>query len=363
MMELYIFDRELNFQGILEDYSSFIWRRKYSKCGEFELHCNIDNLELLKKGNTIWKKDDLEGAYIEYRNLKQDTTGKEVLVLKGKFLTGYLGKRIIWEMKNLNTTSELAIRELIYSNVINPIDTTRKIDLMALGEVGNYTQTTNLQVSYENLLETVEEIANVSELGIRTLLDIENKQMVFDIYEGLDRTANNGINPPAIFSQEFENILEQEYTDSMNNYRNTALVAGEGEGSERELVSIEDGQGLDRYEMYVDARDLQSTDEDDNPTPIAEYREMLEGRGISKLSEHKEIQTFDSKINLNSNLVYKEDFDLGDIVTCTSKKWGITIDTRITEIEEVYEESGKQINVVFGNNIPTLIDKIRQVIN
>ena len=364
-MELYIFDRELNFQGILEDYSSFIWRRKYSNCGEFELHCSLSEktLNLLQRGNVIYKKDDEEAGYIEYRNLTQDTTGKEVLVLKGKFLTGYLDRRIIWSRQNLNTTSELAIREVVNNNAINPIDMDRKIDLMALGELKNYSQSLNKQVSYKNLLETIEEIANVSELGFKTILDIQNKQMVFDVYEGLDRTANNGVNAPAIFSQEFENILEQEYTDSLNNYRNTVLVAGEGEGSEREFISLENGQGLDRYEMFVDARDLQSTktvNEEEIPIPIQEYRKLLEDRGVSKLSEHKEIETFDNKVNLNSNLVYKEDFDLGDIVTCTSKKWGITIDTRITEIEEVYEESGKQINVVLGNNIPTLIDVIKR---
>lgn len=361
-MELYIFDRELNFKGILESYFSLIWTRKYSKCGEFELHCSLtpDTLNLLKKGNVIWKKDDDEAGYIGYRNLKQDREGKEVLVIKGKFLTGYLDRRIIWEMKNLNMTSELAIRELINKIAINPSNIDRKIDLMTLGGVKGYAGNIDKQVSYANLLETVEEIANTSELGIRTLLNIENKQMAFDIYKGLDRTANNGINPPAIFSQEFENILEQEYTDSLNNYRNTALVAGEGEGLERELVAIEEGQGLDRFEVYVDARDLQSKDGNNNVIPIAEYRKLLEDRGISKLSEHKEIETFDSKVNLNSNLVYKEDFDLGDIVTCTSKKWGITIDTRITEIEEVYEESGKQVNVVFGNEIPTLIDVIKR---
>lgn len=364
-MELYIFDKELNFKGILESYSSFIWRRKYSKCGDFELHCNLtpDTLILLKKGNVIWKNDDLEAAYIEHRNLKQDATGKEVLVLKGKFLTGYLDRRIIWERQNLNTTSELAIREAIYNSAINPTNADRKINLLALGEAKNLVQTVSKQVGYKNLLETIEEIASVSELGFRTNLDIQNKLMVFDIYEGLDRTASNGANPPAIFSQEFENILEQEYTDSLNNYRNTVLVAGEGEGSEREFISLENGQGLDRYEMFVDARDLQSTktvNEEEVPIPISEYRKMLEDRGISKLSEHKEIETFDSKVNLNSNLVYKEDFDLGDIVTCASKKWGITIDTRITEIEEVYEESGKQINVTFGNEIPTLIDAIKR---
>lgn len=333
------------------------WVRKYSKCGEFELHCGLttETLNLLKRGNVIYKNDGLEAGYVEYRNLKQDNEGKEVLVVRGKFLTGYLNRRIIWGIENLNTTAELAIRELINKNAINPTNEDRKIDLLALGELKNYTKTLNKQVSYKNLLEETESIANTSELGIRTLIDIQNKQMIFDIYEGLDRTAGQSINAPAIFSKEFENILEQEYTDSLNNYRNTVLVAGEGEGTERELVSIEEGQGLDRFEMFVDARDLQKEE-----MTTEEYLSKLEGRGQSKLSETKEIQTFDSKINLNSNLVCKEDFDLGDLVTCTSKKWGVTVDTRITEVEEVYEQSGKQINVTFGNNIPTLVDVIKR---
>lgn len=364
-MELYIFDRGLNFQGILESYFSLRWIRRYAKSGEFELHCSLTPgaLELLQRGNIVWKKDDLEAAYIEYRNLKQSVEGKEILVVKGRFLTGYLNRRIIWGIENLNTTSELAIRELVKRNVINPIDTDRKIDLMALGEVKNYTQVINKQVSYRNLLETVEDIANTSELGIRTLIDIQNKQMVFDIYEGLDRSAGQSVNPPAIFSREFENILEQEYTDSLNNYRNTVLVAGEGEGSDRVLVPIEGGQGLDRYELYVDARDLQSVKQVDGteiPIPTEEYKKMLEDRGKAKLAECKGIETFESRINIRSNLEYKNDFDLGDIVTCTSKKWGVTIDTRITEIEEVYEEDGYNVNVTFGNNIPTLIDVIKR---
>ena len=364
-MELYIFDRNLNFQGILEGFFSLRWIRRYSKCGEFELHCSLtpETIELLKRENIIWKKGNLEAGYIEYRNLKQDVEGKEVLVIKGKFLTGYLNRRIIWGIENLNTTAELAIRGLVNNHAINPTDTDRTIDLLTLGSIKNYTQSVNYQTSYSNLLDEVESIANANELGIRTLIDIQNKQMIFDIYEGTNRTAGQSVNAPAIFSKEFENILEQEYTDSLNNYRNVVLVAGEGEGSARELVTVGQGIGLDRFEMFVDARDLQSTiyeDGGETNIPSEQYREMLKNRGMSKLSEYKEIQTFDSKINLRSNLTYKHDFDLGDIVTCTSKKWGITIDTRITEVEEVYEESGKQINVVFGNNIPTLIDVIKR---
>jgi hypothetical protein len=378
-MELYVFDRELNFKGILESYSSFIWRRKYSKCGEFELHCSLtsETLELLKKENIIWKKGDLEAGYIEYRNLKQDTEGKETLVVKGKFLTGYLGRRIIWGIEKIKTTPELAMRYLIDKHCINPDNPDRIIPYLKLNHlkgipddfyylsanqitwepVAMNLPETEKQTSYKNLLEEIESIATTNELGIRTLLDIQNKQMLFDVYQGLDRTAEQSENAPAIFSREFENILEQEYTDSLNNYRTVALVAGEGEGTARQFVTVGSGTGFDRYELFIDARDLQQEDMTNEG-----YEAVLQNRGQSKLAEMREIQTFESKININSNLKYKEDFELGDIVTCTSKKWGITIDTRITEVEEIYEENGFDVNITFGNNIPTLIDKIKQVV-
>jgi hypothetical protein len=363
-MELYIFDRELNFKGLLESYFSLRWVRRYHKSGEFELHCGLtpETLALLQRDNVIWKNDDLEAGYIEYRNIKQDTEGKEILVVKGKFLTGYLNRRIIWGLENFNATAESAMRTLINKNCINPIDINRKIPLLILGEVKGYAPTVNFQTSYANVLEQLENLSNVSELGYRTLIDMDNKKLVFDIYEGGNLTTNQCINPPAIISKEFENVLEQEYTDSLNNYRNLVLVAGEGEGITRELVTVGEGVGLDRYELFVDARDLQSTDENDNIIPITEYKKMLEERGRTKLTEYTEIKTFDSRINLNSNLIYKKDFDLGDIVTCTSKRWSVTVDIRITEVEEIYEQDGLNINVIFGNNIPTLIDKIKQVV-
>lgn len=364
-MELYVFDRELNFEGIFEGYFSLIWIRRYSKCGEFELHCNLtpETLQLLRKGNIICKKDDLEAGYINYRNLKQDATGKEILVVKGKFLTNYLGRRIVWDRKNISSTPELAVREVVNDNCINPSNLDRRLPMIELGEIKGYEGNVSMQVSYKNVLDTIEEMLEMNGLGIRSILDAGRKKIILDIYKGIDRTAGQNINAPAIFSEEFENILEQEYVESVIDYKNTALIAGEGEGEERERVSIEVGQGLDRYELYVDARDLQSTktiDDEEVPIPINEYRELLENRGLSKLNEHKKIETFDSKANLRSNLKYKEDFDLGDVVTVTSKKWGITIDTRITDVEEIYEESGKQVNVTFGNNIPSLIDVIKR---
>jgi hypothetical protein len=362
-MELYIFNRSIEFQGILEGYTSLRWTRRYYKSGEFELQCALtpENLYLLQEENIIYKKGDNEAGYIEYRNLKQDAEGKEILVIKGKFITSYLNQRIIWGTEILNVTAENAMRTLVDHNCINPTDNSRIIPNLILGTLNNFTQTVNYQVSYANLSDELENLSNLSNLGHRVNFDIANKKLIFDVYEGLDRSVNQSINPRAIFSKEFENILEQEYVDSLNNYRNLALVGGIGEGSARKLAIVGNSAGLDRFETFVDQKDL-SNEVDSVVMADVDYNNLLIGKGNETLSETKEIQTFDSKINLNSNLKYKVDFDLGDIITIVSKKWGITLDSRITEIEEVYEEAGPQLNATFGNNIPILIDKIKQLI-
>jgi len=364
-VELYIFNKDLELKGILDTFTSLRWIRRYHKSGEFELHCalNSDTLNLLQRENIICKKGDDEAGYIETRRLRIDSTGQELLEIKGKFLTSYLRRRINWGQLIFNGKTEELMRKLVNDNCISP--TNRALPNLILGSLKNFDDTIQYQDSYGNILDCLESLSNTSDLGFRNILDINKRKIIFEVYKGIDRTVDNGVIAPCIFSRDFENLLEQEYFDSLNNYKNTALIAGAGEGKDRKLTSIEEGQGLNRYELYVDARDLQNTKTVNNEEvsiPDNEYIPMLLQRGKEKLAECYEVQTFSSKINTQGNNIYKKDFDLGDIVTIVDKKWGIQVDTRITEVEEVYEGGKVEINPTFGNNIPTIIDKIKQVV-
>ncbi len=361
-MELYIFDRDLNFKGIIDMFISLRYVRRYYKHGEFELHCSLTSeaLILLKRENIIYIKGDVEACYIEYINLKRDSDGKEIIIIKGKFLTGYLNRRIVWGTEIINNTAENAMRQLVDHNCINPADTSRKINNLILGNIKNLTAAVDYQVSYKNLGDEIESLSSISGLGHRVNFDIVSRKLIFDVYQGIDRSIDQSINPRAIFSKEFENVLEQEFTDSLNNYRNIALIGGIGEGSDRKLTVVGNAAGLDRFEIFSDQRNLSNMDKDNNLISDVDYTNLLIEKGNEALAATKEILTFDSTINNNSNLQYKKDFDLGDIVTCTSKKWNLVLNTRITEIEEVYEEKGQSVNITFGNSVPTLIDKIKQ---
>lgn len=362
-MEIYIFNREIELQGILDRFDSLLWNRKYFKPGDFELHCSLNDksIQLLKEGNIVYKDNGSEAGYITSKQLYKDVEGKEVIRVKGSFLTNYLSQRINWGRINFNGKTELLIRQLITDNAISPSNIDRKINNLVLGDLKNFIDIIQYQNSFGNIIECLENISNTSNIGYRSIFDIQEKKIIFDLYKGVDRSINNGVRAPCIFSRDFENILEQEYTESVNDYKNTCLIAGSGEAEERRLTSIEVGQGIDRYELFVDARDLEDTKDEVRMSDF-EYFPILKQRGNEKLKEHDKIKTFDSKVDTAGNNIYKKDYNLGDIITKEDYKWNLTIDTRITGIEEVYEEKGMEIYATFGNDIPNILDKLRQVV-
>lgn len=363
-MELYVFNVNIELIHIIDNFTSLIWTRKYYKPGQFELHLPLtdDNIKYLKRGNIIYKKGDNEAGYIETRQIDLDEKGQEFLQIKGKFLTNYANKRINWGQLAFSGLSEVLMRKLVNDNCINPSNVNRKIPLLILGPLKNYSERIEYQNSYGNIIEELEKIASTNELGYRINLNHIDKKLIFEVYKGVNRSVNQSLIAPCIFSRDFENILNQTYMESNNDYKNTALVGGEGEGAARTLISINNNNiGLNRHELFVDARDLQK-EVDGVVLTDTEYKNALIQRGNEKLAEHQELKTFESKVNTRGNNIYKVDYDLGDIVTVTDKKWGVTLDTRITEIEEVYEEGKVEVNPVFGNVIPTIIDQMKRMV-
>lgn len=355
---LKIIDIDFNYLAEIDDYESLAWRRRWHKPGDFELHINVNKqyTEQLQKGNIVLFGD--KAGIIRHREIKIDDTGKggEELVIKGSSLSCIVGRRITippagYAYDKVTANIETIMKGYVDRNCINPVDTKRKIPLLELASDQARGMKTTYQTRLKQLDEELEKLSLVSGLGWDITLDIENKKWVFDVFEGRSLTAGQAVNPPVIFSVDFDNIKAQQYVDSESGYRNIAYVGGQGEGVDRAITEVgEDTAGLDRYETFVDARDL----EDEINLP---------DRGRQKLSEMQEIKTFESEIMTDGPFRYGEDWDLGDIVTVQNKKWDLTLDTRITEVTEIYEKDGFRVEVTFGSNIPTLVEKIKQEID
>lgn len=358
-MELKVFDLNFNYLGIIDTYFSAVFQRNYNKASTCSIHASDDYLPLLQKGRILANSSNLKEAYmIDSLELSEDQGN--LIVAQGYSLNRLLRKRILWGLQSKSGSIEEVMKHFVDINCINPANSRRKIPGLTLAPNKGLSLQANEARSFLELDEFLFEVGNKVEVSHKIDLDYANKKLVFDVWAGVNRSFSQSVNSRVIFSTEYENVVKQQYTDSDNNYCNMALVAGEGEDVDRKLATVNDSlAGWERNELYVDAKDLNSTI-DDSVLSESAYTALLLERGKSKLSETVSVQTFESEVILNNNFIYRVDFDLGDIVTIVNERWGITLDTRISTIEEVYENNSLKVKMNFGNNIPTIIDKLKR---
>ena len=372
-MELYVYSSDMELQGIVEKIASLIWTRRYWSCGEFKLLVPFteEHSRMLVKNNIIMKRGDDEAAQIRYVSVTKNSQGLEEIEVQGKFLIAWIGKRIIKKQIITNDTTQNILYRIVRENVTNPADTVRKIPDVSIADDDADTESGVIDYTseqYTNAQLAAETAAKAAKLGIRMRTDARTGTHVFSVYEGRDLTAGNSAgNAPCIFSQEFDNIVEQEYTNSIENLKTTAFVGGEEkEGVARKVAEVGgSAAGLEREEVFINATDIVQEYEDDDGEQVSltdtEYLALLSARGAEELEQYAETLSFGSKVNTFANLIYRTDYDLGDRVTCVNKRWGIRIDVRITEIAETYQNNVEEIDITFGESLPALLTQIRQI--
>lgn len=365
-----ILTTDFNLLTEIDNYESMFFNRRWYGIGDIEFRINRykRGTHLLQRGNIVMIGSDLTKAFmIMHKEIELDEQGKvtENWLIKGYSLKSILGRRITippvglaYDTKQGN--AETIMKHYIERNVTNPLDTDRKISEIVIATNLSRGPSFSWQSRYENLGEEIVTLALISGLGWSVYLDTTLKKLVFDVMEGRDLTVNQSVLPPVIFSPQFDSLKSLSYTESDLNYKNIAYVGGAGEGELRRVIKIGSTTGLGRHEIFIDARDIQETDENDQPIPEATVIQALTQRGQQQLDQLTQEQYLEGQILTKSPFKYEIDYDLGDLVTIQNKDWNITMDSRITEIKEIYETGGFRIEATFGNNIPTLIDKVRQ---
>lgn len=345
-MDIYVRNKKFERIAVIED-ASVIWVKRYYDVGDFEVYvgANEKYINILQSGNYVERLDDDSVGIIENIKITYDDEGTEYLTATGRFAESILERRIVWEQTQLSGTAENGLRNLINNNIINPTIADRKIPIIELGNIKGYTDRLDAQYTGNNILEINKNVAIANQTGFKfNLIESElGHKFTYELYKGIDRSYNQTANPYVVFSDKYDNLLTSEYEVNTSNLKNVALVAGEGEGTARKTATVGSGAGLNRYEVFVDARDL-STNSGEIST--SEYNQALNERGLENIVTIT--QAFTGEVDLEQNYKYKKDFFLGDIVTIENSKWGIFINSRIIEITESEDENGYKITPTFG---------------
>lgn len=341
-MDIYVSDKNFKKIAVIED-ASVIWVTRYYDVGDFEIYVGATSeyINILQSGNYVERLDDDKVGIIEDIKITYDDEGTEYLTATGRFAESILERRIVWQQTQLSGTAENGLRNLINNNIINPTIAARKIPIIELGSVKGYTDRLDAQYTGDNILQINKDVAIANQTGFR--FNFTGSKFQYELYKGTDRSYNQNTNTYVVFSDKYDNLLTSEYELNTSNLKNVALVAGEGEGTARKTVIVGSGTGLDRYETFVDARNLSTNN---GEITASEYNKSLNEKGLENIVTIT--QAFTGEVDLEQNYKYKEDFFLGDVVTIENSKWGIFINSRIIEITESEDENGYKITPTFG---------------
>jgi len=358
--------------GEVNQYESLIWPDKFNGFGTFELWAPItdENSQYFKKGNILWCGGD-NAAVVEIVKSEIDEIGTKTYNVKGRTLEMLLTTRIIWGTYNaVNKDVSTAMYEIVNQNCVNPLNANRKIPYLKLAEDLKFGGKITYQKTGGEVYDSLSTIASTYDLGFNVLFKPKTKELIFEVVEGVDRTVEQSTNDPVEFSTELEDLLSSSYYTNDQDVKNVAFVQGEGSGSSRKsVISGEaDSKGFGRRELYVDARDLQSTSVDENgeeqnlsPT---EYTQVLTQRGDDKLSECKTTETFEAQIRVFGDVQYEfgVDYKKGDKVTVRDEQLNVVVSARITEVQEEFDDEYTLV-LTFGYSYPTIMQKVKQQIS
>jgi len=386
-MELRVFTRDLEPLGIVDELISTIWQPTYWQQGNYD-DCKLlapvtrNNNALLVKGNIVVlhgeaaEFTDEQGEWrramqITYRHITKDENNTEQIELQGCFLKKWFSKRVLLSNQIITGTNQEIINQLITNNVGDEAISARQFEnfiMLAQDDLGG--ESVDYTTKYgDGLADAIYERALSGKLGYDILVNERNQLYGFWLYKGTDMSSGNSAgNTPCIFSRDFDNVTEQDYTESIENMKNVCYCtsAADEDGTiYAQEVENETETGIDRDEFYVDMTNISWTvkDEHGEETRLTpeQYLELMSTEAYAQLDDYGELMTFESTINTSKNLQYKEDFNVGDVVTTIEKNWGIRIDARITKISETWQSGKHTLEVTFGESMPTLLDKIKKV--
>lgn len=342
MIILHVFDKDFERRAVINTYTSLTWEEDYSDIGGFILVMPDTLSGQINVGDYLFRSDKQTAMIVVNMEIKSS--------LKQVAFTGYstlhiLSKRIIRNTINV-TNAELGMRQMLQDNI-------RGMTRIGLAPLRGLDEVLTVQYTYNEVLPSIVEVATATKLGIRMIFDRQNKQHLFDVYRGIDRRVTQSENVRAFFSEEFKNIYNLEINDDFSFFKNVAIVGGAGEGMARVVIEVGTATGDDRYEMFVDAREIQPVAGE--TTSSQSYRDKLAGKGIAKLSEYIRRQSFKVEVDPAK---FGKSYNLGDLISCKSTRYAVQFSARITKSTEISEGNIVKTKLTVGD---TTLDAIGEM--
>lgn len=323
-MNIYILDKSLNVVlPVGQQFKSFLWSEGYNTMQSFtlELVAKDEYKKLIKPDFYVWREDRLTIGIIKSIEVKGTS-----MVLTGKQAIRELEDVAFVGTAETDGKATTAIRYAYNETSHYP-----KFSI----SVGSARDVYDHQISNKSMLDLITIICKECDIGYKCTFSGAGSKINIGFYKPSQ-------DPNLVFSELIGNLNDVGVSFSRETYKNYAIVLGEGEGENRKRAVVDKTNGGDRFELLIDARDLQMNEGETE----AEYMARLEARGTEELLSYQE--TLNCAFSVLA-VDFGSKYDVGDIVTMNLPDYELQLVARVTSFTEKAQNNVSKITIEVGN--------------
>lgn len=341
-----------------QSWEKLSYTRRYFGMDTFELTINRSRLwaDQIQTGRLLYLPDEGNRIFLieQVQEVQEGSLANDEMTVTGRSLEGIaMAERLVIPPagqdydKQTAVKSETAIKHYVTDHAsASATDANRRIPGLVVIASAARGNTITVSGRYQTVFDLVNQIGLMEGIGWEILYNPTLDQFEFDIVVGTDRSAS------VFFDFAFETLEKWEELDSIVESKTLALVAGQGEGSDRDVVVRYQGAmptGFARREAFIDARDIEKGGTTE-----------LNARGDSFLAAAAKETRLEATIHQYGSFKYGPDWDMGDIVLIRNQERGISYSARVIEVKKEFAASAAApvVTAVIDRPFPTLKDQV-----
>lgn len=327
---LYFLSADLSVNGILPPFKSLSRTRRYYGTGEFEL-CYSDGDGSPPDG-AVYVYSPLYGdtALIDSVSASLSEEGERLCVLRGRSLEAVLASRVISGEETYSGGVEACARYLAGKYAAG----SGGIPRLELGGLAGIQGEITFSSIGDNLCERLFSLLAPFQASFRVRCDFDNAALIFEVWQGNDRTSAQNVNGLAVFSDSFGNVAACAYDRSLYPYNRVYVDAYDGGAVYDLSTSLSD-----RRELYIFASKLRQGE-----LSASAYQALLEDYAKERLAAVNKKPSLELTFNTASHPCCREGFDLGDLCELELPSVSLSANARLTELRERRSEKGYSLN-------------------
>jgi len=321
---------------------SMIMNIYYNDIGKITLVAPVNdyNIKMLKNGCMLY--DTERDVTFIIANTKIETDENRI-VANGYTANWRLNSRCVASSFHM-TNIESGVYSLVNANL-------RGITRLGTAETEGLTESTDVVLYGGFLFDEVQPYLEEAQLGNKMIWDADKLSHTFKIYKGADLT--NGIHA-VVFSDEQGTARDLVINDDDSTLKTVAFVTGQLADETEFVEEVGTATGDERREIWLETT-IRQGEEDESET-ADECKARARAYATMELGKRIRRQSFSVTIDSSELGVM---YNLGDVVSCVSVRFGVSFNARITGIRYQLDNRTTKTEIILGDPILTAIGEMK----